>query len=1683
MAESGENIVLDENTGQLVFTVETVYLFPETAKSENKPSLADDKTQNVIEDKKTTTDVIVTSQDVGSVDDKASSDKDSGLVDVKSLPDVQQDTLDSDDKENLNTLSKSEASSSAYSTPKTRGPSSWAGPRPWMVSGKEKSEVLPLNKESKVPQSAPLAGRPATPPVNVKSPRIRSAPQSPTGRYPWTSVLRNRSGSTGKSPREYIEKPIPIDFEDDSDDDKDKREPKKENVRKETCSARGFKRPLVRLFPKPTSVPGQGEKVSKKGQGQGQYEAFDSASWSHVASEEDFEFFPPPPDLEHASASDLKHDVTLASQPDDLQLSTRTDHSTTKHSKHVTDSSSAETETTTNVTSDHTITFDPSNGTTTKTFTEHVEEITTLTATITTDSRALESTGGRLRSSSLVKEFLDELEFGTRKRSYSFPEKDATKPNKSQLSVPGTLRSARSPQTPDSDIIEFACGVKFEKHSPSPRFSPDFRPHDTQLKFEENQTKETAKPEDPTSKFDTDAVAPREPKVTPEVNLSNATSPRQNQNQDQEPKDKLEKDHKKKDVLSLHVDENMSLEDMLESLKTYLSSENLLDGPSKPVEEEIKLKYEESHIYETSSSLVETERSEEIYVGTGTPKVLRTEPELERTLETIRGMLSSSTEFLEYDVDIEDLPSPFDKTEKDENKTTYPEKDDVEHLNYTTVFVELLNSMKEVLQRTTDETDLRARPKRQMSKLESEFEDTLNTVREFLASDAEILDEDTSDEDEELYDDSDIEMALESVREAIDFSSDYDSDYDNKVPKRQWRPIPTQQSTSYQTSVDVQSTSEIPFQRYVYFESKVSDPEINRAHTIDWEGNVTLPDQLTTSEHTKPDLPTSDKHPHSNGLNPSEMDNVDFGCLSPDDTDNERDFKEERTVRPYEQQLSTEFTPNLLEMQAVEIDIDEENIHVIENMETKDRSGSSGSSSGSIDFKDPPRDCSSPHGDTGVTEALYSKPLKKPKIQVNDDKTGSTKPEPKVQELDYDPGCETIKDDVAVELNFKNEMGRDYDPDYESIKDDSDDVGEQDTDLRVGVCSKSSSESSMNEPDFMFDDDSSTLSILSDIGNTQSDFGSTEYLYVDLECEITDEGKEQDERRKELENQFQIQREVESMLEDFERQQEIVRMEEKELMAKFDGETSVVQEEVCEEVVVRNTVAQGSFDILENIRNKHEHNEMSEKDVATNKFDVLNIEESVVTENSTQQSHSETLEEIMARLEGQIVEVDDIEKYKRNESMGEKTTQSMSSDKISPNTKEDRSDESDGTKEDGSYVSADESSRSLDDELHPVVEYSILDTDKGSDEEELDPALRELDRHVLETGIDPEEEKARKGADSNQNIETYLDREVQKARKDAMIKLEDLLRFDTPEKSDTSARQSSESSPERDDGTTGTNANDNLLNFNSRDKQGSSNSDSDSDSEENEETFVKFKEKQTALTVSKDIDNLKEDRVSQHIFETGHGNGSSENSLDKIVERNNFSHRTELYSRKDDKKGMNGSPTRESRNSDELVSSPGEERQSRKEKTDEISDMKSQGNISAGDADDDDIFAATSDGNEQGDTSMGEEPLPTSDRADRLSLHRDDSFHSFENQLEAISAENLSSTSGSNSSLDEIGATSELRIKRRKFGRGKVNQGWRSHTGASKNEPNTGDTRWFQVQILAKALQGNEGSKERRSQV
>ena len=1613
MADETGKLVLDEKTGKLVFTVETVYLFPEPVKREDSPSKTDVSVESTNEDKRDSHEIDAFRLEAESIDDKASSDKDSGLMDVKSLPDKQDEFQESDEKENVNTLSKSEANSSAYSTPKTRGPNSWSGPRPWMVTGKRESEVLPLHRRGIVPHGELAGDRPRTPPINVKSPKIRSAPQSPTGRYPWTSVLRNRSDSTGKSSHDYTEKRIPINFEDEGDGDQRKsratRDPLDVDSRK---PGRAHKKPLVRLFPKPTLTPNQATKVSKKTQGQGQYEAFDSSSWSHVASEENFEYFPVAPDLEHVPDSDLKHEVHLTSNPSDLEVTTRSDHTCTKHSKHVTDSSTAESKTTTNVTSDHTVTFDPATGTTIKTFKEHVEEVTTVTATITTDSSALESTGGRLRSSSFVKEFLDELEFSSRKRSSSFPEKDATKPKKDQLSVPGTPLSARSPRTPGSDIIEFACGVKFEKHSPSPNLRSDrkifeFDRNPTNDASDGRESKQNSKETRGEISFPEQVSHVSETKAA-----TDSKGEAKNTSAEKHPKELSDQSPGQLNVPTLHVDEGMSLEDMLDTLKTYLSSEDLLNGSSKkPVEDEIQLKYEESKFHKTSSGFVETERSEEIYIHTGAPNVIKVEPELERTLETIRGMLSTSTEFLDCDVDVEDLSSPFEKEEQTElrnEKETITFKEDenkrkVDHLDYTTVFVEVLHSMSEVLHRTTDEIDLRNRPQRQRYKSESEFEDTLNTVREFLASDAEALNE-TSDEETSHCDDSDVEKAFESVADALHISSDNDSGFDSKDKNVQWKPLHSQQRTAYQVNVNFvnfQTTEEIPFQRYVNSESKVPDVDIDTAYTINLRDGISNPDYQSKREHTEPNTNT---HHNANRSKFAEVENVDVEKLSSGKgngvhREDSNDHEVLKPPRPYEQQMSTEFTPNLMQLQVVDIDLGDDVGEPKVGVEVKSRSDSS-----SVDFEDPPRECSSPQGDgKDSIEALYSKPLKKAdrRAIIKDETSEREKYKPVPLREDYDdPDYETIRDNAVVPIEYKDS----FDPIYATVKDDA--IEKQQL-PNVRAQNISSSESSINDPEFMFDDDNSSLSILSQIGNTQSDFGSTEYLFVDLDNDLItaeEEVQEQeDERRCELENQLKLQREVQSMLENFEKQEEIMRKEEMQLMARFEeANQEGVQEEVCEEIIIQSATVDRSFDILEDIRAQHEISNSSNGKIAgTTDSDVLRMEQEN-SKCSKETDQLEALKEITTVLEGQIIEIKDIETSGRdvNEGCKKIAEPAKFDDGMCGSPEKIVKDEGAVKSLEDSDISSDESSRSLEDDLRPVQEHSLLDEYPSEEERRRNVIDHDVGRYVAITNSDvtlSSEEVPQETKDRNHNVQTFNSKEIEIAREVAVAELEELLRFESPEKSDTSENRSlsTESTPEKE-----------------REAYETSSENLETGSiEKSEEGIRNFESKYGNLETAQ----ASTFSITPHGEEYGGHTSSSDfgwnkgNDVSEITQKSKFVPDSEL-----DVKILGNTDANE--------------------KDIRVANVRS---IDAKDVDGSEAMGiSSSEGINFED--MGEEPLPTSRRADRLSMHREESFNSFENHLEAFSAENLSSTSESSFSLDDIGPQSELTTKRKSFDEGRV---------------------------------------------
>ncbi len=1429
MAGSQEKLVLDERTGQLVFTVETVYLFPESGKQNQDQVMSDDPgsaavpvSEPLVKDSDGTDAVGIVSTDVDSAAAQSDSVTASGS-DGKEAPGPALDDakLDSVGAQNGETDSrKDENGSSAYSTPKTRGPQAWSGPRPWVVNGRGKTEVLPGNRDG--PHHSP-GHRPATPPLNAKSPRVRSAPQSPRGRYPWTSVLRHRSGSTGKKHKEYVEQPIPIDFEDD-EAGKPKEEPGKD--RTSAGPRLGLKRPLARLFPKPKGSASGRQKEhgsqASSGAAPGQYEEFDSSSWSHVASEEDFELFPASSlpndaDGDFQLDPDLEHDdpvVTLPSAapaPQPLELTTHTDHSSTKHSKHVTDSSTSETETTTNVKSDHTISYDQTSGTTIKTFTEQIQEVTTITVARTVDSEDEDfsttnptgpTTSGRLRSSSLVREFLDELESGSRKRAHSFPEKDAAErtrtPKRHLMSVPTTPLSARRPQTPGSGFIEFACGVKFERRSSSPRVSPGYHtakpPHGVFL-FRKNPEDDHKEPDDQVSDQDTRAPMaeftqpvsnldrrfvfggnerkeqvtdenketpdaeiktedvgssipqhkePDEADMTSDNNISDDHIPEANPAEDQDEGDRSKGGdvpeihldgeavkpedaslaQERSDFPNFHVDENMSLEEMLNTLKTYLSSEDLLgDGHAQSqqlmttsghvaeghVMQEVTVNQRETFssvsymvpALGTQQTRAQTERREEMIVSPR-PKVLRVEPELERTLQTIRGMLSSRTEFLDFDVDVEDLPSPFGQDTQTE---------DAASMTHGRKLVEVPVTLREVWYRTAEEaskpgaeTELRLRapnrPRRQMSKSESEFEETLKSVRDFLASDAEVLDTSASSgSDHESIAESDLDRALDSIVEANHLNSDYDSDHDNKITAR--RQKPNQKPAKAETR-DAPRAVEVPFQRYISFELNAPGVET----TSENASRDTENDAAVTTKET-PEIKSPDRE-------------VTFWCGSSDFQDEEEAPKSTESLthnvdnkkldndnqQPYAQQMSVEFTPQFeeaskkmpnaeerkseVEEEETKLEIEEEtksNAEEETKNEVKDEEGksdtdetksrsdskSSGSSSSktskssgsiSLDFEDAPRDCSSPQGDdTDGTRNTHAT-------------AGNTEGQ----------NYETVLDDYLLdELRAKDKGHLDTPGD-----------GKEGEPGAVGMDPSAQGWSHSSSEVFFDDDDaSSSLSILSAIGNRHSDFGSTEYLYVDLDMDRDpatdadphdhvrigmdsllksdldsdldlpfdlktsrdadldyehgphpDSEDELDERRKELAEEIAMQREVENLMQDFELQQQRVRQQEAEIRSDVAAAAVVAEdkdEEVCEEVVVEAQLAAGSFEVLEDLRKKHEVHEAGNsreetKETATkpDTTDVSTLDEVLhITEEKTSANEAETMEEILARLEQQ----------------------------------------------------------------------------------------------------------------------------------------------------------------------------------------------------------------------------------------------------------------------------------------------------------------------------------------------------------------------------------------------------------------------------------------------------------------
>ncbi len=1464
MAEKGERLVLDEHTGQLVFTVETVYLFPvnqdeaaSAGKDEQETASRDSDSAGALikEQDATVIEPPLAGAEAGS-EDTPTSDEESELQDVSSLPDVvhSQGVDRLLKREEPEAQLKSEDNSSAFSTPKTRGPQSWDGPRPWVVNGKGKAEVVPVTSEM---QSAPPSRipRPATPPFNVKSPKARSAPQSPTGRYPWTSVLRNRRGSTGKNPKEYVEQPIPIDFEDEEQPQGEKTElPQKETKEetKLTVESKGLKRPLARLFPKskgPSSV-GHGVKVSKKGQGQ--YEEFDSNSWSHVASEEDFELFPsslPPAEArqQHALASDLDtepHDGLLTSadpdtppplpstDPPPLQLSTRTDRSSTKHSKHVTDWSTAESATTTNVTSDHSITFDRASATSVKTVTEHVEEVTTVTSSVATDWNS-ESTGSRLRSSSLVKEFMDELEQGSRKRAYSLPEQDVVRPRKKYISVPTTPLSPRPPQTPGSDVIEFACGVKFERHSPS----PSFRLSDTDLYHgKDDIVRDDAASTDERTGFssfrinipkfmygseDSEDVAQKkedELHETDTVDVSKLidqfehyTSEKGGSSDESEEGPKLEiraKKHTKKtaprspEIPNLHVDKDMSLEDMLETLKTYLSSEDLLDDRSDVVEEEIHVKYTETKISITPHRvpspepiLRETERREEILVSPRSPKILRAEPELEKTLQTIRGMLSSSTEFLDFDVDVEDMPSPFEKS--DGSKLSM----------FASEFVEVLYSLKEVLHLATHEIDPQSHlgTKRQMSKSESDFEATLKSVREFLECDAAVLDT-SSDELGSMSDDSDLDQALDAIADANALSSDCDSDRDgtggsrykkHKRANRKKRPVDLGHIDTGEVPTATETATQIPFHRYESFESKVpvEITVVSVAHTTE-NGSFS-----STEDGTHVKTSELERNPEVSTLK-EPVEAVDFWCGSRDLLGNEKetpkisedlltyetDNKEkEQEKKSYGSQDSIGFAPVVSEIATV--DRDEKQDAECPAV-AKDRSDSKSSStdtskssgSSSVDFKEPPRESSSPRGTLvqdapdGDTQGISEQIAVENRTQGKDPPAESVPPE----ETSADHEANSVAQSAA-QLVLENEthasvnvvgMADSSKVEFfdENLKDMQEHKSKESSSESDKESSLFESDLSSSEAEYYFDDDSSSLSILSAIGNRHSDFGSIEYLYVDLDQDIAaaEAAKDQheldelDERRKELESQITMQMEVENLMKDFENQKRVMKLEELETTTNekqevhneqevfeevvvqttagagswdvledirlrhedTDGKTPTelqTQEEVHEEVIAESTAAAGSFDFLEEIRTRHEHVEVEEADLAI-------MDDLLVEEPKRDAGRVETMEEMMARIEAELIDA-------------EKTSATEPDAPAGNDFSERNEDKKSDIKSSSVRSSSSESAQELE---KPVTDYRKLSEDHSSSEDSDEKEL--IPRETISCALDTNSNRPEQGA-------------------------------------------------------------------------------------------------------------------------------------------------------------------------------------------------------------------------------------------------------------------------------------------------------------------------------------------------
>ncbi len=296
MDDKGEALVLDDQTSSLVLTVETVYLFP--VSSEQSGVSQNDDSPSSGEGYETPNEEPIGAEEAqlvltGGAECKAELEcvdagmqdedepvcgkiKDSDIAAKSEAQKGQSETL------NVSVHTHGETNESDAAAPSHVATETWNGPRPWLVNGRARYGIVP--KKDSVIGSEAVALRSSSATSSLRTNRnrervskVRSVPQGPTIRYPWTSVRRERSSSLGNTPDKYVEEPLPTSNLECDTNSKGKNDSHTSNILQimgdkleevaihqqghAQTELRGQKRPLSRLFPKSAEK----HKQSRKG--------------------------------------------------------------------------------------------------------------------------------------------------------------------------------------------------------------------------------------------------------------------------------------------------------------------------------------------------------------------------------------------------------------------------------------------------------------------------------------------------------------------------------------------------------------------------------------------------------------------------------------------------------------------------------------------------------------------------------------------------------------------------------------------------------------------------------------------------------------------------------------------------------------------------------------------------------------------------------------------------------------------------------------------------------------------------------------------------------------------------------------------------------------------------------------------------------------------------------------------------------------------------------------------------------------------------------------------------------------------------------------------------------------------------------------------------------------------------